>query len=264
MLELINVCYSYGSQEALNSVSLKIEKGESVSLLGSNGCGKSTLLKIINGLIFPESGKYIFDGKEISKKSMSNAKFSKEFFKRMGFVFQNVEAQLFCADVYDEIAFGLRQMGKSEDEAEKRVEDAIKLLKLEGFEGRVPYHLSGGEKKKVALAAVLASDPEVLVLDEPLNGLDPRTSRWLSEFLQELNASGVTLIISTHNLDMVQEMSGRAVLFDESHRIAADMPAVNLLDDIGLLKRVNLVDEFYHKHSDSDHSHFHLHGRRKQ
>jgi cobalt/nickel transport system ATP-binding protein len=243
MLEMISACYSYGGQPALKNASLKIEKGESVCLLGANGSGKSTMLKMINGLVFPDSGKCLFCSKEMTRKSMSDPRFAKTFYQKMGFVFQNVEAQLFCADVYDEVAFGLRQMGKDEGEVSSRVNEVLKLMGLQGFEKRAPYHLSGGEKKKVALAAVLASDPEVLSLDEPLNGLDPRTSRWLCEFLQAQNANGKTLVISTHNLELVQEMSKRAILFGEDHAILADMPSMSLLDDIDLLKRANLVDE---------------------
>ncbi len=132
-------------------------------------------------------------------------------------------------------------------------------MKLEGFETRQPYHLSGGERKKVAIAAVLAMNPEVLVLDEPMNGLDPRTERWLAAFLVDLNRAGKTILTSTHNLELVQEISRRAVLFDESHRIAADLETARLLDNIALLQRVNLVDEYYHKHEGSGHSHFHMH-----
>jgi cobalt/nickel transport system ATP-binding protein len=150
-------------------------------------------------------------------------------------------------------------MGLPENEVEARVNDCLALLKLEEFKHRQSYHLSGGEKKKVAIAAVLALNPEVLVLDEPMNGLDPRTERWLVAFLTSLNKDGKTLIVSTHNLELVQEISKRAVLFDESHTVAADLETAKLLDDIELLKRVNLVDEYYHKHADGGHSHFHIH-----
>ena len=150
-------------------------------------------------------------------------------------------------------------MGMDENEVEKRVDDCLKLLMLQDFKHRQPYHLSGGEKRKVAIACVLALNPEILVLDEPMNGLDPRTERWLVEFLISLNKAGKTLITSTHNLELVQEISKRAVLFDETHSIAADLQTDQLLNDIDLLKRVNLVDEYYHKHADGGHSHFHIH-----
>ena len=260
MIELKDVNYSYDGCKALKDISLKVEKGESVSLLGPNGSGKSTLLKLINGLIFPESGTYSFDGEEITEKKLKNAGFSKRFHQRLGFVFQNSETQLFCSDVYDEIAFGPRQMGFDEKEVESRVDECLDLLNLQNFKTRQPYHLSGGEKKKVAIASVLALNPEVLVLDEPMNGLDPRTERWLTEFIIKLNKeAGKTIILSTHNLELVQDISERAVLFGENHCIAADLKTFELLDDIPLLKRINLVDEYYHRHDEHGHEHFHIH-----
>ena len=138
-------------------------------------------------------------------------------------------------------------MGMNEIDVEQRVNDCLNLLDIQDFKHRQPYHLSGGEKRKVAIACVLALNPEVLVLDEPMNGLDPRTQRWLVEFLATLNKAGKTIITSTHNLDMVQELSNRAILFDENHGIAADLPTENMLLDIDLLKKVNLVDEYYMK-----------------
>jgi len=160
---------------------------------------------------------------------------------------------------FDEVAFGPRQMGRKESEVEKRVNDCLELLNIRDFKSRQPYHLSGGEKRKVAIACVLALNPEVLVLDEPMNGLDPRTQRWLVEFLVGLSKAGKTLISSTHNLELVHEISNRAILFDENHTVVADRPTERLLEDIDLLKRVNLVDEYYHQHEGNEHRHFHDH-----
>lgn len=259
MIELTGVNYAYEGNIALRDINLKIEKGESVSLLGPNGSGKSTLLKLINGLIFPDSGDYRFDGEEITAKKLKDERFSKAFHRRLGFVFQRSDTQLFCPTVFDEIAFGPRQTGLDEQAVEARVDDCLALLGLQTFKSRQPYHLSGGEKKKVAIACVLALNPDVLVLDEPMNDLDPRTERWLAEFIVDLNKAGKTVVTSTHNLELVQEISARAVLFDEAHTIAADLETFRLLDDIALLKRVNLVDDYYHKHVDGGHGHFHDH-----
>ncbi|MDR1537962.1 MAG: energy-coupling factor ABC transporter ATP-binding protein [Clostridiales bacterium] len=245
MLELTDISYYYGEHEALANVSMNIQRGESVSLLGANGCGKSTLLRILNGLIFPSSGKYMFGGEPITKKSLSKQAFSNRFHSRIGFLFQNVETQLFCTDVYDEIAFGPRQAGMSERDVDIRVKEIISLMKLGGFEHRTPYHLSGGEKKKIALASILALSPEVLALDEPMNGLDPKSARWLCEFLAKQNALGTTLILSTHNLDLVNEITKRSILFSEEHKVAADLPTLEMLENIELLKKVNMVDEHY-------------------
>lgn len=259
MIELHHISYSYEGHKALNDISLQILKGESVSLLGANGSGKSTLLKLMNGLISPDRGKFYFNGDEISAKKLKDAAFAKALHQKIGFVFQNSDTQLFCADVYDEIAFGPRQMGLNEAEVETRVNDCLALLRLQDFRNRQPYHLSGGEKKKVAIACVLAMNPEVLILDEPMNGLDPRSERWLVSFLLELNKAGKTLVISTHNLELVQELSSRVILFDEAHAIAADLRTHQLMDDIELLRRVNLVDEYYHRHQDGGHGHYHMH-----
>lgn len=259
MIELQNVSYSYENGTALNNINLQIKKGEALALMGPNGSGKSTLLKLINGLISPDSGTYYLDQEAITRKRLKDDKFAKLLHQKIGFVFQNSDSQLFCSNVYDEIAFGPRQMGLEEGEVEKRVLDCLDLLGIRDFKDRVPYHLSGGEKRKVAVACVLSLNPEVLVLDEPMNGLDPKTQRWLVGFLEELNQAGKTLITSTHNLELVQELSKRAVLFDETHTIAADRPTRELLEDIPLLKRVNLVDEYYHSHEGENHRHYHDH-----
>lgn len=259
MIDLENVTYSYSEITGLKNINLHIAKGESVVLMGANGCGKSTLLKIINGLLFPDSGFYKFGGETITKKKLQDAKFAKLFHQKIGFVFQNSDTQLFCTNVYEEVAFGPRQMGMEETEVDKRVKDCLELLGISDFATRTPYHLSGGEKRKVAICCVLAMNPEVLVLDEPMNGLDPRTQRWLVELLINLNKSGKTLIISTHNLELVQEISQRAILFNENHTIEADLPTEKMLMESELLKKVNLVDEYYHQHEGNHHTHFHSH-----
>jgi len=259
MIDLKDVSYAYSNISALKDINLHISKGEAVSLIGPNGSGKSTLLKLINGIIPPTSGIYKFQDTEITHKKLQDTKFSKAFHQKIGFVFQNSETQLFCSNVYDEIAFGPRQMGFDEDEVNKRVVDCLNLLNIQDLKDRQPYHLSGGEQRKVSIACVLSLNPEVLILDEPMNGLDPRTQRWLVEFLVELNNAGKTLITSTHNLELVQEISQRSVLFDENHGISADLPTEELLMDIELLKKVNLVDEYYHRHDGNHHVHYHEH-----
>ena len=259
MIDLLNASYSYQGMPALCNASLRIEKGEAVALLGPNGSGKSTLLKLLNGIVFADSGTYKFDGEEITEKKMRDSSIQKAFHRRIGFVFQNSDTQLFCADVYDEIAFGPRQMGMGEEEVESRVQDCLNLLGIEDLRHRQPYHLSGGEKRKVAIACTLALNPDVLTLDEPLNSLDPRTQRSLVELLANLHKAGKTLITSTHNLELVQELSSRAILFADTHSIVADRPTKALLSDTRLLIETNLVDDFYHEHAGVAHSHFHTH-----
>jgi cobalt/nickel transport system ATP-binding protein len=259
MIEIKEVYYSYADTFALNNISLSIEKGEAIALMGANGCGKSTLLKLINGIISPDQGFYKFQGEEITQKKLQDSNFTKRLHQKIGFVFQNSDTQLFCSNVYDEIAFGPRQMGLEEAEVDIRVKQCLELLHIQELSNRAPYHLSGGEKRKIAIACVLSLNPEVLVLDEPMNGLDPKTQRWLVNFLNQLNHAGKTLIISTHNLELVQEISNRAILFNEEHTIAADLKTQTLLEDIELLKSVNLVDQYYHYHGDHGHKHFHDH-----
>jgi len=259
MIEINDVSYSYLGIRALSHISIKIEAGEAVAIMGPNGSGKSTLLKLINGLIFADTGCYRFQGQEITENQLQDPIFAKKFHQKIGFVFQNSDTQLFCADVYDEIAFGPRQMGLSESEIGKRLNDLLELMQLDAFHHRSPYHLSGGEKRKVAIACVLSMNPEVLVLDEPINELDPRTQRWLVDFLIRLNKSGKTLITSTHNLELVPEISTRSILFDENHGILADMQTQKMLLNTDLLIKANLVDEYYHIHDGEDHVHFHDH-----
>ncbi|MFZ3129941.1 MAG: ABC transporter ATP-binding protein, partial [Desulfosporosinus sp.] len=156
MIEIKDVSFSYTGVNALNNINLKIEKGEAIALMGPNGCGKSTLLKLINGIISPDSGVYRFNNEEITRKKLENSKFAKPFHQKIGFVFQNSDTQLFCSDVYDEVAFGPRQMGINEIIVDKRVNDCLDLLNIQDFRDRPPDHLSGGEKRKVAIACVLS------------------------------------------------------------------------------------------------------------
>ncbi len=192
MIELTEASCSYGDGDALSQVSLTIGRGDAVAIIGPNGYGKSTLLKVLNGIIPLRAGRYRFDGAEITTESLKQPAFAKRFHQRIGFLFQNSNAQLFCPVVYDEIAFGPRQMNLEEAEILKRVEDCIQFLGIGKLRSRVPYHLSEGEKRKVALAAVLALNPEVLVLDEPMNGLDPRMKHFLREIILSLNESGIS------------------------------------------------------------------------
>lgn len=242
MIRLDHVSYYYEDSEALHDISFEIKAGEAVCLLGPNGCGKSTLLRLLCGLLEPAEGSYTFDGEAIDRKAMRNGAFSKRFHQRVGFVFQDSEVQLFCPTVFDEVAFGPRQMGLSEEDVAKRANDCLSLLGIEDFGDRQPYHLSGGEKKKVAIAATLALNPEVLVLDEPMNGLDPKTERWLTSFITRLHEAGKTLITSTHDLELAGKISQRALLFSSDHVIAADRDTPSVLEDKELLRQVELID----------------------
>lgn len=221
LLELRDVCFSYDGLVALRHLNLEMFAGETVVLQGPNGCGKSTLLRLVNGLIFPEEGSYLFRGKEITEKALKDKRFCKEFHQKLGFVFQNSDTQLFTGSVEEEIAFGPRQMGLSEEEVTGRVQDLSSLMGLDSLLTRAPYQLSGGEKKKVAIACILSMNPEVLVFDEPLAGLDKKSQDWLTAFLKELQKTGKTLLLSTHDDNLAQLLGTRIVTMNEDHEIAS-------------------------------------------
>ncbi|MGC9197090.1 MAG: energy-coupling factor ABC transporter ATP-binding protein [Syntrophobacteraceae bacterium] len=258
---LENVTYHYPDGEiGVNSLELSVGAGERIVLLGANGSGKSTLLRILDGLFFPREGLVHAFGQVLNEKNLSDERYNHAFRKRVGFVFQNSETQLFSSTVWDEIAFGPLHMGMNEQEIRQRVAEVLELFGIEAIKDRPPFKLSGGEKKKVALAAVMATNPEVLLLDEPTAALDPRTERWLVDMLIELGKFGKTIITATHHLDIVEEISDRAIIFGEDHRIVANGPPSDLLGERDLLLRVNLIDPRFHKHSHGgDHRHYHIH-----
>lgn len=201
MIKLDDICFAYDSTPVLKHFSTEVADGEFVVIKGDNGCGKSTLLNIINALEFAEIGTYTFDGTVIDKKAMKNEQFAKAFHQKIGYVFQNTDAQLFCSSVYDEIAFAPRQMQLDEAEIAKRVDYMLKLTGTEHLKERASFHLSMGEKKKVAVASMLAMNPQVLILDEPMNFLDKKSREWLVEFLNQMHSVGKTIIIVSHTDD---------------------------------------------------------------
>jgi cobalt/nickel transport system ATP-binding protein len=260
LFELKNVNYLYLNRiPALNDINLSIEQGEQVAILGANGSGKSTLLKLLDGLIFPSSGVIKAFDKILTENILDGegGDFPQFFRKKVGLIFRNSEAQLFCPTVTDEIKFGPLQLDIPKEDINQRVNDVIEMLNIEALKDRAPYTLSGGEKKKVAIASVLSINPDVLLLDEPTNGLDPRTQRWLVELLLELRRTGKTIIIATHDLGIVEEVSERAVVFSEDHKIVANGDARAILNDTELLMKVNLIHEHYHRHEGISHKHAH-------
>ncbi len=210
MIKLDDICFAYDDVPVLKHFNAEIKDGEFVVIKGDNGCGKSTLLNIINALEFPEIGTYTFDGTQINKKSMKSEQFAKAFHQKIGYVFQNTDAQLFCSSVYDEIAFAPRQMQLDENEIDRRVCDMLTLTGTEHLKERAPFHLSMGEKKKVAVASVLAMNPQTLILDEPMNFLDKKSRQWLVDFLDKMHSVGKTIIIVSHTDDF-DKMADRII-----------------------------------------------------
>lgn len=240
IIDINGISFGYKGVEALKNINISIKSGESIALIGPNGSGKSTFLKLLNGIVFPNEGSYYFDDSEITSKKMENNSFSRNFHKRIGFVFQNSDSQLFCSSVYEEIAFGPVQMGFSDAKVKKRVEDCMELLGIEELKDRTPYNLSGGEKKKVAIASVLACNPQILTLDEPMNGLDPKTKRFLRELLIKLNTSGKTIICSTHDFEYVKGVFKRAIVFSTDHTIIRDDDYNKVINDDEFLYENNI------------------------
>lgn len=242
LLNCVDLRYAYLERfTALAGVNLTVSAGETVALLGANGCGKSTLLKILDGLLFADAGTYTAFGEQVTEDKLEDEQFNQGFRSRVGFVFQNSDAQVFSPTVREEIAFGCLQLGLDRDTTTGRVEDIMSMLDITDLADRAPYQLSGGQKKRVAIASVLVMNPEVLLFDEPTAALDPRTQYWLIELLTQLRQAGKTIVLATHDLDALPELADRCVVFAEDHTIVADAPTDTVLDDHQLLLDVNLV-----------------------
>jgi len=257
---LRDVRYSYpGSRPVLRDLNVDFVAGERCVILGANGTGKSTLLSMLDGLVFPGSGTIHVFGRPLSEAALENRDFMADFRKRVAFVFQNSDVQLFSSTVWDEVAFGPLQLGFSRAHITTVVEELLVSLRIMDLSDRAPHTLSDGQKKKVAIASSLATDPDVLLLDEPTNGLDPRTQVWLIELLGELHRQGKTIISATHDLSIAGDIAERAIVFSEDQTIAADGPFGEILGNEELLLKVNLIHEHAHRHGDRAHVHRHGH-----
>lgn len=239
-VEQVSFAYE-GKHVALDQVSLDIQAGESLAILGANGSGKSTLLKLLDGLYFPTQGSIAAFGEPLTEQALNDEAFNYAFRRRVGLVFQDPDVQLFSPSVMDEVAFAPLQLGFSREDVNERVESALKALRIERLRERAPHRLSGGEKRKVALASILSLQPEVWLLDEPTAGLDPRSQDWLVEFIQAQHRAGKTVVTATHDLSIVELIATRIYVFDEDHRIVACGAPEEILCDHDLLHRCNLA-----------------------
>lgn len=254
MIELSGISHRYDGIPALVDIQFTIAPGEKLVLLGANGTGKSTLLKILDGLIRPDGGIYLYKGEAIDPKRLKDPTLNRRFRAEVALLFQNPDAMLFNPTVYDEIAFGPRQLGLPDVDA--RVRHWAGVMGLTAYLERLPYSLSGGEKQKLALAALLAVDPQLLLLDEPAAALDPRSTGWLIDFLAGLPC---TLLTTTHNLSLAPELGSRVLVLGEDHRLIHDGPIEPFLDDQEKLIAANLVHSHRHRHGELEHRHYHTH-----
>jgi cobalt/nickel transport system ATP-binding protein len=198
-------------------------------------------------------------GHAITEKALEGTSFARHFRQDVGFLFQNSEAQLFCASVEAEIAFGPLQAGWPADQIWARMDETLRLLEIQHLRRRIPQRLSSGEKKRIALASLLVMSPSVLLLDEPTAGLDPRSQSLLLDLLEELQQSGLTLITATHDLTLLPHLADRALVLSEDHRLVADIPAEEALVNTELLLSVNLIHAHHHRHGTLLHEHPHQH-----
>jgi cobalt/nickel transport system ATP-binding protein len=255
MIELDGLGYARpDGARVLRDLSLRIAEGERVVVLGANGCGKSTLLKLLDGLVFPDRGAYRYRGEGVTAAGFRDRAWSRRFRREVALLFQHPDAMLFNASVREEIAYGPRQLGL--DRVAARVDRWARELDLDGVMDRPPFTLSGGQKQKLCLAALLVLEPRVLILDEPTANLDPRSTGRLVDLLMDLQA---TTIVSTHSISMAPELGERCLILDEGGRAIYDGPVEPALADLDLLERANLVHRHRHRHGGMMHTHRHLH-----
>jgi cobalt/nickel transport system ATP-binding protein len=258
--EIKDLEYKYpGNIPALDRISFTVREGEVVALVGANGSGKSTLLKLLDGLIFPSHGELRAFGTALSEKVVDSGPFSREFRRKVGLVFQDPDVQLFSPTVWDEVTFGPLQLGVSREDVISRGMEALQLLNIAHLKERPPYLLSGGEKKKVSLASVLSLRPQVLLLDEPTTGLDPRSQGNLIDFLLKWSDEHKVLVFSTQDLDIVEELATRVLVIGSEHDIIADDKPEALLSNRDFLLKANLIHEHSHRHKELVHRHEHIH-----
>lgn len=252
MLKADNIFYSYGDgTSALNGISLEIKKGDIVALLGKNGAGKSTLFLQFNGILRPDKGKVLIDGEELKYDKESLTKFR----QKVGIVFQNPDDQIFAPTVEEDVAFGPLNLKLPMEEVQRRVTAALKRVGMSGFEKKAPHYLSGGQKKRVAIAGILAMEPEIMILDEPMAGLDPVGATKIIKLLKELNDEGMTIFISTHDVNLIQDYVDRIFVINDGEIIGEGKPR-DIFSNKELLKEAHLklpiIAQLFEKLEDND------------
>lgn len=236
IIETRDITYRYpDGTEALDKVNFKAKEEKIIALLGPNGAGKSTLFLHFNGILQPTSGTVCLKGKEIEydKKSLMQVR------QNVGIVFQNPDDQLFAPTVVEDVAFGPMNMGLDINKVERRVDEALKRVGMFDHKNKAPHHLSGGQKKRVAIAGILAMKPRIMVLDEPTSGLDPKGASQILKILYELNKEGMTIIISTHDVDLVPLYAYHVYIINDGKIIKKGSPH-EVFGDVKTIREANL------------------------
>jgi cobalt/nickel transport system ATP-binding protein len=259
VFEVHNVSYRYRETLALDGLSLTIRRGQRVAFMGANGSGKSTLLRLLDALYFAESGSVEFCGESLTEERLRDDEFAFQFRRRVGFVFQNPDAQLFNPTVFDELAFGPLQLRWPKRVIISRVNETLDRMEISHLKDRAPHRLSGGEKKRVALASTLILDPEVLLLDEPTDALDPKSQGQVIDMLVGWGDGSKTIVTATHDLDIIEDIADHSFIF-QAGKVSAEGTPADLLRDEALLLRTNLIHAHRHRHESGEiHTHPHLH-----
>ncbi len=256
--DLDDVTYRYRRITAIDNLTLSIAGGTRVALVGANGSGKSTLLRLLDGLYFADRGAVRVEGEPLSEARFADDAFAVSFRRAVGLVFQDPDVQLFNPTVFDEVAFAPLQLRWSRSEVRDRVDDTLARLRLDHLRDRAPHRLSGGEKKRVALASVLVTDPKVLLLDEPTASLDPRSESEVIDLLVGWSGTEKTVVTATHDLGLLEDIADRCCVLDAG-RLVADGPPQAILTDEDLLRRTNLIHAHRHAHAGHIHAHPHVH-----
>ena len=231
-----NMCYTYpDGTEALNNINMEIKEGERAAIVGSNGAGKSTLFQHFNGILRPTSGLIKIDGEKINYKKNELIKIR----NKVGIVFQNPDDQLFAPTVAEDVAFGPMNLGLPIDEVDKRVEESLEMVGMSGLGKKAPHHLSGGQKKRVAIAGILAMKPEIMVLDEPTTGLDPKGVDQVMNILYKLNQEDMSIIVASHDVEMVTQFADKIFVLHQGEIIGQGNPE-EIFNDYETLKKAHL------------------------
>lgn len=233
LLEVKDLHFTYDEKEVLKGINISIYEGEKIAVMGCNGAGKSTFFLNLNGVLKSETGEIFIEGKRVSKKEINILR------RKVGFVFQDSDSQIIASNVRAEISFGPINMGFKRDEVIKRVDKAVEYMDLKNMENRAPHYLSGGEKKRVCIADILAMESEILIFDEPMASLDPINSQNVEEVLGNLHKDGKTLLIATHDVDFAYRFADRIAVFADGEIIADGKPD-EIFNRSDILEKANL------------------------